>query len=156
MKRKILMILLIVSLAFNAGIISIAGYHKAVVKGRIMKGMSPLPFPGYMAKRFIRHELGLTKGQMLEIDKIIEDMKEENKSLGKNQKKELQKLFTMIKNEKTDERETEKTLNKLFLLQAKMAKTILTNFIEVRNKMTDEQKKKMDGLIERHLFSEHE
>lgn len=152
MKRKILMTILVVSLAFNAGILLVIGHRIAAVKK--WKGGGGAPPVSNIQKWMVQRKLGLTKGQTKEIERISQETREKVSPLRKRVIEKKAELIRAVKEEKADLNKRKEILSDLSDSLVGIGEKVLEGFIEIRDRMNPEQKQKLDKIIEKQFNAE--
>jgi len=141
--RKGWTILLVISLAFNVGIVSIIGYRMAERKKWMREGGPPRD----VRENFMQKNLGLSKEQAGEIDDIFKETQKEILPFIKELDKNRKEIFALVKEEKIDESKKERLLAEMSRLQMEIEKRMLNNIIETRSKMTAAQRGKLEKMF---------
>lgn len=145
MKRKILTILLTISISINIGFGLTVGYHW----WKMSKGRGSLFMRNRTPESFLRKQLKLSPEQAKQFDDNHEKMRMELSSLREKMKEKHKKLFVFVRDDKASEAEINKRLTEITNFQLKIEKLVVNNSIELRKTLTPEQCKIMDQLIEK-------
>jgi len=143
MEKKWIVLLIIISLSFNIGTVSIVSYHMMMRK-RLAEEMGS---PGDMRSNFMQKKLGISKEQTQQIDSIFSETQKNILPFRKQIDEKKKEMFTMVKNGKIDEGKKEKLLAEISGLQMQIERKMLDSIIETRSKMTSEQREKFDKFF---------
>lgn len=149
MKSKILIILLIISLAVNAGIIASMAFHANAIR-RFVRG-EPFEMKHNPIVRSIERKMGLSKIQTDEVNKIMSQAMEEVKPLRQQIMEKRKELIPVLTSDKIDKGREKKLLDEIFVLQRQVEEKTIDNMAMIRQKMTPEQKQKMDKFVEKRM-----
>jgi len=155
MKNKILIIVLILSLAVNAGIIISMAFHVNAIR-KFVRG-EPFEMKRNPIVRNIERKMGLSKIQTEEINKIMSQAMEDVKPLRQQIMEKRKELMAMLSGDKIDPNKKKKLLDDIFALQRQVEEKIIDNMVSIRQKMTPEQRQKMNKFFDKRMdmFSPH-
>lgn len=145
MKSKIMVIVLIISLAINIGVVSMVLYRRVTVKR--FWGRGPTVMGRMHTPRPLHRKLGLTKEQEEKIIKFKEETEKNIFPLRKSLYEKRKELFAMVKSGKIDEKKKQKLLQEVSSLQMQIESITLDDIVRIRNVMTPEQIEKMNKLF---------
>lgn len=142
MKTKIIVILLVLSVAFNLGIIVTFGYHKLSRRDFRKEFDRAGGHRNRMQKMF-----NLSEEQARFMDKDRGEIQKENKPIMDELEKKRTELFTLLNADKVDNTKVEKLINDIALLQVKIEKNVVSHLIKIRKNLTPQQQEKFKTII---------
>jgi len=144
MKSKLMVIVLVISLAINIGIVSVVVHKHFARRGFLGGG------PAFFARRapgpMFSKMLDLTKEQKDKIGIFQEETHKYTSPLMKNLQEKRKKLFEMVKSGKVDQKKKQELLKEISELQVQIESVTVDSIVKMRGAMTEEQLKKMDKL----------
>jgi len=143
-KRKLLLLLFSLSLAFNFAVIATFGHHW-MMKRCFEKG------PGPMMEHKLKKMLGLTDQQAQLMEKDREEMKKSMEPMREEPQKKREELFTLVDADVTDNARIDKLVNDISTLQSKIEKTVVAHSIKVKKNLTPEQRKKFREFLQKNF-----
>lgn len=142
MKTKIMVILLVLSLAFNLGIIVTFGYHKLSRRDFRKEFDRAGGYRNRMQKMF-----NLSEEQVRFMEQDREEAQKEIKPIMDELQKKRAELFALLNADNIDNTKVEKLINDIALLQVKIEKNVVSHLIKVRKNLTPEQQEKFKAII---------
>ncbi len=146
MNKKLVLILLAVSLAFNLAVVLTFGHHW-IMKRYFERGHGPHMFFQNKLKKM----LDLTDQQVAQMEKDHQEMKKTMDPLREELQKKREELFTLVDTDPVDEKKVDELINDISLSQAKIEKAIISRSINMRKDMTPEQQKKFKEFIHKNF-----
>jgi len=146
MKFKIIIIVLIVSLALNVGFASMVLFRHSATKRMFRKGPEIGMMKGPMMHPFFK-KFGITKEQELQLVKLQEETQKAVAPISKEMREQRGKLFKMVKEGKIDDAQKKEIIAKLAGFQIQMDEIIVDSMIKSRTILTAEQLEKMDKIL---------
>ena len=144
MKRKLMTILLVLSLGLNVGIIVTFGHHWFIER-EFKKG----PGESNWLKNKMKKELNLTDPQIKFMEADREALHKEIKSIREQLQKKRSELFTLVDAEKVDNKKVDILINDLAQLQVKIEKVIIGHLLNMKTQLTPEQQKKLKEAMQK-------
>ncbi|MGB3340441.1 MAG: Spy/CpxP family protein refolding chaperone [bacterium] len=148
MSKKVILIILIVSVAINFATLCTFGYFwwtRHHQEGPFRFG--PPDHIKNWGKSGIVQELGLTQEQIEEIHRMREEMEKDVDSLRMELFKKRRELMNILKQSEVNETKVDSIISKITSLQAKHEKTSFKNFQYIRDILTPEQRGKLGELL---------
>ena len=142
MKKKLILILLAVSLAFNLAVIGTFGHHFMM---RNMFGRGPGEGP--LHKHALGKMLGMSDAQVQLMEKDREEMRKLMQPMREELQKNREELFALVDADNVDTVKVDAIVNQISTLQGKIEKTLVSHSIKIRKNMTSEQRKKFTEFI---------
>jgi Spy/CpxP family protein refolding chaperone len=147
MKRKIIIIVLIVSLALNIGVILSFGRHW-MLKREFRKG--PEGENSWIKNR-IKKELNLTDEQVKVMEQDRLELRQLTAPIKDDLRKKRAQLFTLLNDDKVDNAKVDKLIDEISLLQAKVEKTVINHLSSMRKNLTPEQRSRFRSFMQKGL-----
>jgi Spy/CpxP family protein refolding chaperone len=138
MKRKLMTIVLVLSLGLNLGIIFTFGHHWFMER-EFRKG----PGESSWFKNKMKKELNLTDEQVNFMEQDRAAIHQEVKALREELQKKRSELFKLVDAEKVDNQKIDHLINDLAQLQVKLEKVIIGHLLTMKSHLTPEQQKKL-------------
>lgn len=142
MRKKITIIVLILSLGLNLGILATIGRHW-FNKREFRKG----PGENSWLKRKMQKELNLTEAQVSIMEQDRKNISQEIKSIKEELKSKRIELFTLLDADPVDSVKVDKLIDTISLLQAKIEKTVVGHLAAMKKNLTPEQRQKFKAMM---------
>ncbi len=146
MKTKVLIVVLIVSLALNVGFACMVLGRHLGVKRMFQRGPELGMMRGPGTHPFFK-KLGITKEQETQLAKLREETEKAIAPISKDMREQRGKLFKMVKEGKINDAQKKEIIAKISGFQAKLDEIIIDSMIKSRAILTPEQLEKMDKTL---------
>jgi Spy/CpxP family protein refolding chaperone len=155
MSKKLIVIILIISVAINIATLCTFGFFWFTRH----RQNEPFHFhpPGNIknwAKHPIARDLELTQEQLLEMQKMRDEMEMDAAHLRADLYKKRQELMDMLKQDEINDAKVDTIINEISNLQAQHEKKIITGFRRIKDILTQEQQERL-GEILHEALEEH-
>ncbi len=174
MNRKTLIIIIIVSIGINIGLFGTIAYRAITNKtnpigpafsppghrppgppGGGSPEMGPSA-PGYSNKkpglpRWLENDTNLSKEQKEEIDKLFTENKEIHHSYRKTIDDKRKELFDLLNKEEPNLEEIDKRIAEVSALELEQQMKVIRQILKIREILTPHQARKLNRYIERHM-----
>jgi Spy/CpxP family protein refolding chaperone len=150
MKRKLFIVILILSLGLNAGVVATVVFHH--MRAKIFNGMQK---ENSWMKKHIKKKLGLSDEQSNALDKGREDMRTNTQAVRDSLKKKREELFTLVKNTDTYTQDIEKLIGEISSLQMEMERNIIRHSMSAKKILNPDQRQKFDKMMEKGFNKMH-
>ena len=147
MKKKLLLVLLAVSLAFNLAVIATFGHHWMMRK---CFAKNPEGGPMFFNPKFEK-SLGLTDKQAEFLEKDRAEMKKIMEPMRDELRNKREELFTLIDEEKVDNAKVDKLIGEISSMQANIEREVVKHSIGIKQNMTPEQRAKFKEFLHKHF-----
>lgn len=147
MKKKLLLVLLAVSLAFNLAVLITFGHH-SMMRRSFEKG--PEGASVFFKDKF-KKTLGLSDQQAELMEKERSEMKKAMQPLRDGLQKKREELFALIDEENVDNAKVDKLIGEISSLQADIEREVVKHSIGIRKNMTPEQRVKFNEFLKKHF-----
>lgn len=144
MRRKIITIILILSLGLNLGVLVTFGRHW-LFRREFRKG----PGESSWLKRKMQKDLKLTDDQVAFMEQDRKNTGQEIKSIKEELKKKRGELFSLLDTDPVDSTKVNKLIDSISVLQAKIEKTVVGHLVTMKKNLTPEQQQKFKAIIPR-------
>lgn len=142
MKKKITIIVLILSLGLNLGVFATFGRHW-LKRREFRKG----PEESSWLKRKMRKELNLTNSQVALMEQSRKNIGQEIKPIKEELKRKRVELFTLLEANPVDSAKVDKLIDAISLLQARIEKTVVNHIATMKKNLTPEQQQKFKAMM---------
>ncbi|OGS34359.1 MAG: hypothetical protein A2293_16990 [Elusimicrobia bacterium RIFOXYB2_FULL_49_7] len=150
MKNKVMIILFVVSLAFNFGVLGAIGFHWFMERQSDRCAPGGPGGPGGLGswhKHRMEKRLGLTKEQSEAMDKNFKEFQASVEPLRTDIHKKRTELFALLQTTASYDSTVEDKVNAIALQQAEIEKKAIQNAIKTKAILTPEQQKKFNGFM---------
>jgi Spy/CpxP family protein refolding chaperone len=145
--KKLLVIILIISVAINLATMFTLGYFWWTQhNNRLRSGNRPPMIHGWQDTR-IAKELRLSAGQIEEMRKANEAMRAETQTLREELFKKRQDLMSIVREKEPDRNRAEALIGEIAALQARHDEQIFDRMLTMKNILTSEQQQRLDVLL---------
>ena len=153
MDKKVLIIILIISVAINAATLFTFGYfwwtrHASVERQELSH--RPHMRHDWQHTRIAR-DLDLSKKQIEEIKKMNEEMRKEMWPVREELFTKRQELMSLIRDNGPDSMRVDKLLKEIAAVQAEHETKIFYRMLKMREILTPEQREQLGGLLHRFM-----
>lgn len=142
MKKKIMTVVLILSLGLNLGVLITVGRHW-LYRREFKKG----PGENSWFKKKMQKELNLTEAQVTFMEQDRKNIDQEITSIKEELKKKRAELFTLLDANPVDNAKVDKLIDTISLLQAKIEKTVVNHLAIMKKNLTPEQQQKFKAMM---------
>jgi Spy/CpxP family protein refolding chaperone len=146
-KKKLVLILLAVSLAFNLAVVMTFGHHW-MMKKYFAGGHDAPPM---FFKHKLKKMLDLTDQQVEQMEKDHQEMRKTMDPMREELQKKRDELFALVDADPVDEKKIDQLISDISLSQAKIEKAIINHSINMRKGMTPDQQKKFKEFIHKNF-----
>jgi len=147
MDKKLLAIILVISLAINLATMFTFGYFWwAQHNSRLRLGGRPPMMPEWQHTR-IAKELHLSAQQIEEMRKANEEMRAETQTLREELFKKRQDLMSIVRENEPDRNRAEVLIKEIAALQARHDEQIFDRMLTMKNILTPKQQQKLGALL---------
>lgn len=150
MKRNILVLALIFSVAVNIGILGSVGYHWLKKKGGERHHQEAQHSPlGFLAK-----ELRLSPSQIREIESLRKSLEPKLEEIREKLREKRAQLVNMLKEPEHDSAKINLLIKEIESLQTKLQKIAINHLLQEKKILTPEQQEKFFSIVSKRLFHE--
>ncbi len=142
MRRKIITIILILSLGLNLGVLATFGRHW-LKRREFRKG----PEESSWLKRKMRKELNLTDSQVGLMEQNRKNIRQEIKPIKEELKRKRAELFTLLEANPVDSAKVDKLIDAISLLQARIEKTVIKHLVTMKKNLSPAQQQKFKTMM---------
>ena len=153
MDKKVLIIVLVISVAINAATLFTFGYfwwtrHNVPARQELLH--QPHMMRDWQQTRIAR-DLDLTRKQIKELRKLNEEMRGEMWPMREELFKKRQELMALLRDKKPDSSHVEQLLKEIAAMQAAHETKIFYRMLKMREILTPEQQEQLGGLLHRFM-----
>ena len=138
MRKRILVVLLVISAGFNVGVLATFGHH----------WLFKITPESWRAGRMHR-QLGLSNEQAGAMKKDREEMKKVIEPMRSELQKKREELFAALGEDTINNAKIDKLITEIAALQMNLEKTLIDRSINFRKNLTPEQQKKFAQVLKR-------
>lgn len=147
MDKKVLAVMLIISVAINLATVFTLGYFWWT--GHTSRANVPVqrhPLPEWQHTRMVR-ELGLSGQQMEEMRRANEEMRKAMQPLREELFRKRQELMSLLRSEDIERDRTDKLITEIAELQARHEVQLFDHLVNMRSILTPEQRQRLGVLM---------
>lgn len=153
MDKKVLIIILVISVAINAATLFTFGYfwwtrHASVERRELLQ--RPHMAHDWQHMRIAR-DLDLSKKQVEEIKRMNEEMRKEMWPMREELFKKRQELMSLLRENGPDSMRVDQLLKEISAMQAEHETKIFYRMLKMREILTPEQREQLGGLLHRFM-----
>ena len=142
MKSKWLIVVLVLSLAINAGVLASMGYHYYVSASTL----STAPCPMSPGDSHLYQSLGLSKAQLAKMDPLAQKFHARLAELGAAMEEKKEVLVTLLQN-KSDPMKIENLRKEMAGIQDEIQKEVITHITELKKILDPDQQQRFFDLM---------
>lgn len=146
MKKRLLLILFLISLGFNIGLVTWISvkktYHETIVSGCQMGLCNWRQSP-------LRHELNLTTLQIEKLETAFQELQNNIKPLQDELQKKRAALAAFLKTDPVSSQELDQLINAITMSQGAIERHYILHFLQIKPLLNENQQRRMHDCLEK-------